>query len=110
MAAKAMEEILQLALELPREEQELLMQRLRAQLDSNADGAGAAAEEKEDQRREEAAIGPDTQPRKGKMPEWAAYLIEMGKQLEAKGVRFPSDFAEEHDHYIYGTPKRKRDK
>lgn len=33
-------------------------------------------------------------------------LLELSKRIEEVGVDLPEDFAEQHDHYLYGTPKR----
>ena len=33
-------------------------------------------------------------------------LYERFKDIAGKAVDLPSDFAEQHDHYIHGSPKR----
>jgi hypothetical protein len=33
-------------------------------------------------------------------------LLELSKHVEESGVNLPEDLAEQHDHYLYGTPKR----
>jgi len=38
-----------------------------------------------------------------KLPDWVQDLVELSKQMPDD---LPEDLAEEHDHYIHGTPKR----
>lgn len=37
------------------------------------------------------------------LPDWVQDLVELSKQMPDD---LPEDLAEQHDHYIHGTPKR----
>lgn len=45
------------------------------------------------------AVAPDGRPI------WQD-LLELSERAGQSGVDLPEDLAEQHDHYLYGTPKR----
>lgn len=71
-----MEQVLESARELSRDEQRELLRRLATE------------------------VGSDDEHH----PVWAL-TQEIAAQLAAAGVDLPEDGAEQHDHYIYGTPR-----
>jgi hypothetical protein len=49
---------------------------------------------------------PETPQRSGERPIWAIFE-ELSRQVSPKEwQKLPPDGAEQHDHYLYGTPKR----
>ena len=46
---------------------------------------------------------PDDETTQGRLPDWVQELVELSKQMPDD---LPEDLAEQHDHYIHGTPKR----
>ncbi len=46
---------------------------------------------------------PNGEATQAKMPDWVRDLVELSKQMPDD---LPEDLAEQHDHYIHGTPKR----
>jgi Arc/MetJ-type ribon-helix-helix transcriptional regulator len=54
-------------------------------------------------RQEPAARPPSTEARK---PIWEVFEEITASIPEEEWARLPADGAEQHDHYIYGTPKR----
>lgn len=52
---------------------------------------------------------PPVDLRVGNYPTIGEFAVAMSKKLAPRESRqIPVDGADEHDHYIYGTPKRKR--
>jgi len=39
-------------------------------------------------------------------PQQAENLLEQLREMIGSAEGLPSDYAEQHDHYLYGTPKR----
>jgi len=53
-----------------------------------------------------AVAGPDASQESAERPIWEVILERVKDLPPEEAVRGPCDGAEEHDHYLYGTPKR----
>ena len=52
------------------------------------------------------APGPPAEPKRESRPIWDVILDNMKDVPPAEFARLPKDGASEHDHYLYGHPKR----
>ena len=50
-------------------------------------------------------VVPEGEVTQAKMPDWVQDLVELSKQMPDD---LPEDLAEQHAHYLYGTPKRRQ--
>ena len=101
--ATTMEEAYAVAKQLPREEQQRLAEKLNGDLASevNGDALSAPNETAPELGDENAASKPQR-----KMPEWMRHALEAAEEIEKRGLHLPTDLSDQHDHYLYGTPKR----